>query len=73
MLEIILEEYGFGNASGNSWRPKVYTRVCLELLKKSKQQVHPANVKARIKILKANYFSARKVISQTGFGWDPDA
>ncbi|KAK9169026.1 hypothetical protein Syun_001166 [Stephania yunnanensis] len=72
MIEIILEEYGFGNASGNSWKPEVYTRVCLELLKQLKQQVHPANVKARIKTLKANYFSAREVISQSGFGWDPD-
>ncbi|KAK9119247.1 hypothetical protein Scep_017340 [Stephania cephalantha] len=72
MIEIILEEYGFGNASGNSWKPEVYTRVCLELLKQLKQQVHPANVKARIKTLKANYFSAREVISQSGFGWDPE-
>ncbi|KAK9162125.1 hypothetical protein Syun_003027 [Stephania yunnanensis] len=40
LLEIILKEYGFGNASSNSWKPEVYTRVCLELLKQLKQQVH---------------------------------
>ncbi|KAK9162455.1 hypothetical protein Syun_003357 [Stephania yunnanensis] len=65
MLQII-----HGNL--NSWKPEVYTRVCLELLKQLKQQVHPVNVKARIKTLKANYFSAREVIFQSGIGWDPD-
>ncbi|KAK9142964.1 hypothetical protein Syun_012364 [Stephania yunnanensis] len=72
MLEIILEEYGFGSALGNSWKAEVYTRVCLELLKQLKQQVHPANMKARMKTLKVDYFTAREVIFQSGVRWDQD-
>ncbi|KAK9085410.1 hypothetical protein Sjap_025821 [Stephania japonica] len=72
LLEIILEEYGLGNGSNTSWKAEVYTRVCVELLKQLKLEVNPSNVKGRIKTFRTNYFLAKDVISQSGFGWDPD-
>jgi hypothetical protein len=71
LIDIFLEEYGFGSNANNSWKPEVYTRVCREIQKQLGQMVTSSNVKARIKTLKSNYKAAKEVISQSGFGWDP--
>ncbi|KAK9096255.1 hypothetical protein Sjap_021752 [Stephania japonica] len=34
--------------------------------------MNPSNVKGRIKTFRTNYFLAKEVISQSGFGWDPN-
>ncbi|KAL5712531.1 hypothetical protein ACHQM5_014694 [Ranunculus cassubicifolius] len=71
MINILIEEEGFGRKSKNGFGQPVYQRVCDTINQNLKMDISVDNVRNRYRTLKDLYREAHKLEKcNSGFGWD---
>ncbi|XBI62208.1 hypothetical protein VPH35_042867 [Triticum aestivum] len=70
LLEVLVEHHNKGDHAQNGWKPHVYTHAIRNVKDKCNNDITKDNISGRMRTLDHHYEVIRKILSQSGFGWD---
>ncbi|KQJ94523.1 hypothetical protein BRADI_3g11003v3 [Brachypodium distachyon] len=72
LLDVFVEHYNKVDRAQNQWKPHVYTTAVKNVIEKCEMKITKENIISRSKTFDKYHAIIRKMLSQSGFGWDWD-